>query len=711
MSYNYNICYVIKSEVNIKMDQYSFLHFSKERLRLRPILQLIAQLPISIPELFVSKEEKINLRLTSIFPGYYIKIIEDFNEISVIKHYFKIVFVDIDDVVDENHNDVLYISFNRGRKDNIPYFEDITIDNLKRFFLENIKDSYDCYSDLEDNYQEKGIDTDFHIPVNIFTYSNILLAQNLGVKFKDVNVNVDVNVVEQSINIINLIKSKIANNLPRKVHIPSADYLITDFSIPLEYSANSKQYKKHFLKKINEENYEQIASAVTFAKNSKNIDHLNIIDGNNEYILRYKEEVYFNSLMCFFYTASRLTPEIKLKLTNNNIFPTLSEISYSIRKSVTKKLQSQIRKFSNIVTESADTNFDYFSNSLNKQIKIISNFPLEWTNIDGLPLMIRHNVSRIFNTPSLIKENLLLRSSSVDLTLESFAKILVISSFKDNDPISFDLINELKKIISSDIEVDKIHVDAFLTDFKPEIIYKNVRTKDELVNSLNAFEHALVIFDMHGGHKENDSCGVLGLSSEMLNPYDLIDLARIPPIVILSSCDTSPADRGHYNVANAFLCAGAKTVLASTYPILSADAARFIGRLYTRLRYYLPERILKNKQSLRWSEFMTGLNRRVYFNYFILHLFENFKIKNKYPDDYRSKYERLINIINSILENRPENYFSGILYFIEDILDLSKDLVLTELHTNFLFSENLNYVQIGFPEDILICAEDLTQYT
>ncbi|RMA18631.1 CHAT domain-containing protein, partial [Klebsiella pneumoniae] len=161
-----------------------------------------------------------------------------------------------------------------------------------------------------------------------------------------------------------------------------------------------------------------------------------------------------------------------------------------------------------------------------------------------------------------------------------------------------------------------------------EVIFKDVTNKNELVDSLNSFKFALVIFDMHGGH-DYDGHGFLELSGEILYPYELMGLANIPPIVVLSACDTSPADRNHFNAANAFLCAGAKTVLASTYPILSRDAAIYIGRLYKRLRYYLPERILFTKTSLRWSEFITGLNRRVYFDYFLMYIFRKYKINDK----------------------------------------------------------------------------------
>ncbi|WP_220464097.1 hypothetical protein, partial [Klebsiella pneumoniae] len=66
---------------------------------------------------------------------------------------------------------------------------------------------------------------------------------------------------------------------------------------------------------------------------------------------------------------------------------------------------------------------------------------------NGLPLMIRHNTSRIFNTPGFIKQNILLNNNEVSISLDSFKKILVISSFKAGERISNDIKNELHRVI------------------------------------------------------------------------------------------------------------------------------------------------------------------------------------------------------------------------------------------------------------------------
>lgn len=707
MKNKFNICYII---INKNEGESFFLRTSNYLLKLSPLLERINNLPISIPELLCEKEEKIKIRISGIYPGRVIYFVEDYSEIENLPYVFKVAFVDerFANPVKKRDN-ILYISINQDIiMDNTLSFENINIDALRNFFFSKIKEQDSVYTDLPDTYKREHIETDISIDENISTFCNIKTLESINLFFnpkaiyyKDKNEN-----IETSINIINHIKSEITKNMHIELSIPSADYLITDFTIDLEYSINAKKYSKHALMKNKTIDYELISESISYAKTTTNIDSSHY----NNYITEYRNELYFNSLISSIYASSTLTPEIKLRICNNDLFSLVSDIGKNIRTDNISKTQKMMKTFSSKVIDKSDTMFDYFSKTSNKQIKIISNFPLEWTNVNGLPLMIRHNTSRIFNTPGFIKQNILLHNNDVSISLDSFKKILVISSFKAGERISNDIKNELHRVIkecndpsiSSAVNEKLSKNGSYIPNFEMEVIFKDVTNKNELVDSLNSFKFALVIFDMHGGH-DYDGHGFLELSGEVLYPYELMGLANIPPIVVLSACDTSPADRNHFNAANAFLCAGAKTVLASTYPILSRDAAVYIGRLYKRLRYYLPERILSAKKSLRWSEFITGLNRRVYFDYFLMYIFKKYKINNN------SILIELRDCINIALENNPHNFLDGIYYFFENLTNLSEDKIRDELNNHFLFAECLNYVQIGSPEKVLISAEDISR--
>ncbi|WP_368082266.1 hypothetical protein [Klebsiella oxytoca] len=141
---------------------------------------------------------------------------------------------------------ILYISINKDIAiENTLSHEEINIDVLRNFFFSKIKEQDSVYTDLPDTYKREHIETDIKIDENISTFCNIKTLESINLFFnpkvicnKDKNEN-----IETSINLINKIKNKITSNMHIELSIPSVDYLITDFTIDLEYSINAKKYK------------------------------------------------------------------------------------------------------------------------------------------------------------------------------------------------------------------------------------------------------------------------------------------------------------------------------------------------------------------------------------------------------------------------------------------------------------------------------------
>lgn len=699
MQNNFSICYIFKSRETELTPFLRFSNFTPEKI---DALQHINLLPITIPELLSDREEIARKRLDSIYHGRVVEFVNSYDEAKHLPYTFKVFFTEEPLANHAKASDILHISLNKElATEETPSFNGLTVEKLREFYFSKIKKKDPAYKELIDHFIDKEpIIMTTRAARNIYTNCNIEIANSLGV----IAGNPTNNLVEKekniktSINILDLVRTEISKNIPSTLTIPRADYLITDFSVDFEYSIHAEKYTKHTLLRNNTPDHAKLAESVTYAKSQYEIDKYN----ENDLIRNYQKEQYLSSTINTLYAASTLTPEIKLDICNNDLFPITNAMGENIRNHKTKSLSKQMRDFTKAVLSKSNTMLDYVTNSLNKQIKIVSNFPLEWTNLNGLPLMIRHNTSRVFSSPGHLRERLLLNSHEISISLENLNKILVISSFKEGDHISHHLKDRLQKTINS-LENSKTRDNfraATNIDFEPEVIFETASNKEEIITALNKFRYGIVIFDMHGGHSKNGE-GLLELSDESLHPYDLVGKAPIPPIVILSACDTSPADRSHFNAANAFLYAGAITVLASTYPINSLEAAIYIERLYKRITYYLPERILSIKSSLRWSEFMTGLNRRIFFEKFLEHLAKNYK--HSEPSTFDSiKFDLL-----HALELIPENFLEAVYFFANKLTNLSKAAILTELTTKFTYCECLNYVQIGFPERIIIVAEDL----
>ena len=701
---NFSICYAVK---DCKKLHTRFLRSSAFPPEKVDALQHINLLPMTIPELLSDREEVARKRLDSIYHGRIVEFVNSYDEAEQLPYIFKVML--IEDVLkdDTGASDILYISlYETLSSAEVPFFKNVTTKTLRDFYFLKIKDKSPTHEELTDLFtSKKPITAATQVSRNIYTNCNIEVARSLGIinECPPSEATNNIHNTENSINLLNAIRNDLSKNYPSDLVIPRSEYLVTDFSVDLEYSIHAKEYTKHTLLRNNIPESAKLADSITYAKSQHEIDKEN----ENDFIKAYQQEQYISSTINTLYASSTLTPEIKINICNNDLFPITSAMGENIRSHNTKSLNKQMQDFTKAVLNKSNTMLDYISKSFNRQIKIISNFPLEWTKLDGLPLMIRHNASRVFSSPGYVREKLLLNNQEIPITLESLNTILVLSSFKSGDIISSHLRDKLEKVIRDsnnpkvrDALKSRAGSKSYISDFEPKIVFESVKSKKDIIAALNNFRYGIVIFDMHGGHAK-DGDGLLELSDELLHPYDLVGKAAIPPIVILSACDTSPADRSHFNTANAFLCAGAATVLASTYPINSLEAAEYIERLYKRIRYYLPERIHLVKRSLRWSEFITGLNRRVFFEKFLKHLSKKYKYLT--PGQMNSAKLQILHA----LEINPNRFMDDFYYLLIKITKLTKAIILNELSTHFTYCECLNYVQIGFPERIVIVAEDL----
>lgn len=206
-------------------------------------------------------------------------------------------------------------------------------------------------------------------------------------------------------------------------------------------------------------------------------------------------------------------------------------------------------------------------------IKIIADAAVEWLPVDGLPLGIYTDVSRIPVTPGNILVEQLRPQLPVQVTPESFRNFLLISMFDEND--------HLAEIIGKAV--------ATLEDSKGRPIRgtrRTPKTLEEFVGAINAYDGPMLIVDSHGQHIDDKVAGGLIIGGKSVDVWSLRGLIRVPPIVILSACDTHPHDRNHASVANGFLSCGASAVLATVLPIRGIDAAHFIRRLLLRVVEY-----------------------------------------------------------------------------------------------------------------------------
>jgi len=355
----------------------------------------------------------------------------------------------------------------------------------------------------------------------------------------------------------------------------------------------------------------------------------------------------------------------------------------------------------------------------NNQIKLITDAPLEWLPIRGLPLVLRSDVSRIPTTPGNLFFQQCLIGGQMILPMQAFEEILIIRSFDDKDPIK----NLLKNVIDKFKETPDLTplikalegrgkenaeaVEALkLSDkekpFNVKIRWVDVSNINEFIDALNAFSGAIMIYDGHGVYETENTIGSLKIGNSKLDMWELKGKVRIPPIILLSACDTHSIDSSHASVANGFLAAGATTVLATILPIDALRAADFIARMILRIEQFLPVITQKIGHSIRWTNVVSGLQRMSFISESLIIL--NRKAKLRISED---AYLRIHSKANNLINPWHADWYEQYIEMLSQESGRSVDVIKQLMDIWVKIPECIKYIQIGNPELILIEGNDI----
>lgn len=294
--------------------------------------------------------------------------------------------------------------------------------------------------------------------------------------------------------------------------------------------------------------------------------------------------------------ASTVAATLRVPPSVNRTAGAVSQLSNYLRHAEHPKPAKAARVFK-AVQDALASNFSPQQMELLKAadagIKIFGDAPLEWLSVDGLPLGIRFDTSRINATPGALTFGELSAPATLHLEPDAFLDFLVVSSFGQKDEIREHMRIALEAL-------------AETAGVKFRGRFVEVRTKKDLADALNAFDGPIAVFDMHGSH--DGHVGGLWIGDELVDIWEMRGVIKTPPIVALSACDTHPADRSHATVANGFIHCGARTVLATLLPVQSIPAAGLIARLLLRAVQYTKARI-KSGRAVPWVKVVGGLLR------------------------------------------------------------------------------------------------------
>ncbi len=316
-------------------------------------------------------------------------------------------------------------------------------------------------------------------------------------------------------------------------------------------------------------------------------------------------------------------------------------------------------------------------------VKLISDAPLEWLPIGDLPLGLAHVTSRLTSTPGDLLMGQLVDTDPIGISVEAFRDILVVSSYTKDDRIG-GLVQKSIEQMAPAWSRDRLNIKVI-----------DVASVDELVSAFNAFNGPLAIFDGHGKHDADTNLGYLMIGETPINIWSLRNNMRVPPIVMLSACDTQAIGGSHATAANGFLSIGARTVLGTLLPVHAVDAAVFVARMMLRIAEFVPAAIRQYGRGILWSEMVTGLLRMTVLSDLIM--------------DMRAK-----KLIDDEQYHRIGSYGNGVINALApDWLDRIKQAVIREtgirpgeldrrIRAIIAKSDAIRYSQLGNPETIVI---------
>jgi hypothetical protein len=204
------------------------------------------------------------------------------------------------------------------------------------------------------------------------------------------------------------------------------------------------------------------------------------------------------------------------------------------------------------------------------------------------------------------------------------------------------------------------------------------------------------MFDGHGIYDDGNGIGKLAIGKEQINVWSLRGQMRVPPIIILSACDTHGLDSpSHATVGNGFLFLGAVTVVASLLPLGGASSGEFIGRLAYRLADFIPAALSVQKRVLNWTELVSGMQR----------MFLASEILNALvgPPDLEGSPRQTLQIQANVHINSYEpDWFDKLLAGVAGHRNETLDDVARRAARAIAASEAIRYIQLGHPENILI---------
>jgi hypothetical protein len=303
-----------------------------------------------------------------------------------------------------------------------------------------------------------------------------------------------------------------------------------------------------------------------------------------------------------------------------------------------------------------------------------------------VPLMLRHECSRIPLVPASLSYAIAANQDPILIPPSMLTDILIIRSLADDDPVH----SILERALS---------LPQRETTWELKIRIIDVASEESLLGAINEHRGAIVIFDCHGSFESNEYLSSLIIGGVPIHLWELRKrIRRMPPIVLLSACDTLPLDGSHASAATSALLVGAKTVLATLLPIDAHKAAIFLARMVYRVGEFVPL-ALGNRRRVNWREVVAGMTK-------MLHVTEAlWRLRDRRMLD-QVAFEEIHRDANTFINNLDPAWFERTVERLSERIGCSPFEAHGYLGAGVGLTDALLHVQLGHPELLWLVGEE-----
>lgn len=279
------------------------------------------------------------------------------------------------------------------------------------------------------------------------------------------------------------------------------------------------------------------------------------------------ENAYLSSVLALYATSYR-QPVLRTPQLSSGLFGKLRQLRRTYSGRNWRAFQRDLEAFSNVLLhELSPLVREFLTTTHSDCVKLISDLPLEWLPIDGVPMMFQRTLSRLPLTPgNAVYSHLNECREDLSIGPEEAQRILVCNCLPQDDDFNG-------------------YVESFVEGLRETGVrhsYAKPKSVKEYETALSSDKPYILVHWGHGSYDRAQDRGYLHIREEKTEVWNLKDCS-VPPIVLLAACESAAIAETHNTPANGWLALGARSVLATYFPVQADLTAVLFGRIFANL--------------------------------------------------------------------------------------------------------------------------------